>query len=70
MPLPVSVQVCTLNEADNLEACLNSVLSNDPEEVLVIDGGSTDGTRDIAQRMGARVLNPGRLGLGPSRKLG
>ena len=70
MPLPVSVQICTLNEAGNLEACLNSVLSNDPEEVLVIDGGSTDGTRDIAQRMGARVLNPGRLGLGPSRKLG
>jgi glycosyltransferase involved in cell wall biosynthesis len=70
MPLPVSVQICTLNEADNIEACLDSVFSSDPEEVLVIDGGSTDGTRDIAQRMGARVLNPGRLGLGPSRKLG
>jgi len=70
MPFPVSVQICTLNEADNIEACLTSVFSNDPEEVLVIDGGSTDATREISQRMGARVLNPGRLGLGPSRKLG
>jgi glycosyltransferase involved in cell wall biosynthesis len=70
MSLPVSVQICTLNEANNIEACLTSVFNNDPEEVVVIDGGSTDDTREIAQRMGARVLNPGRLGLGPSRKLG
>jgi len=70
MPVPVSVQICTLNEADNIEACLESVFSSNPEEVVVIDGGSTDGTREIAQRIGVRVLNPGRLGLGPLRKLG
>lgn len=70
MVLPVSVQICTLNEAANITECLKAVFLNSPEEVLVIDGGSTDGTVEIAREMGAKVLTPGRLGLGPSRKLG
>jgi len=70
MPQPVSVQICTLNEETNIGACLESVFANDPAEIVVIDGGSTDATVEIATRMGARVLSPGRLGLGPSRRLG
>ena len=70
MPYPVSVQICTLNEEANIGDCLESVFANDPEDVLIIDGGSTDGTIRIAESMGARVLAPGRLGLGPSRQLG
>ena len=70
MAFPVSVQICTLNEEANIAGCLESVLANDPEDVLIIDGGSTDQTVEIAQGMGARVLAPGRLGLGPSRQLG
>jgi glycosyltransferase involved in cell wall biosynthesis len=67
---PVSVQICTLNEERNIGDCLESVLANDPEEVVIIDGGSSDRTVEIAQQMGARVMAPGRLGLGPSRRLG
>lgn len=70
MSLPVSVQVCTLNEEANIKECLESVRANDPEEIVVIDGGSTDRTVEIAEGFGARVLAPGRLGLGPSRQLG
>lgn len=70
MTLPVSVQICTLNEETNIGDCITGVKANDPEEILVIDGGSTDRTVDIAMTMGARVLSPGRLGLGPSRRLG
>lgn len=70
MPLPVSVQICTLNEEGNIGACLEAVVANEPEEIIVIDGGSTDRTVEIAESMGARVLAPGRLGLGPSRQLG
>ena len=68
--LPVSVQICTLNEESNIGACLESVLANKPAEIIVIDGGSSDRTVEIATSMGARVLTPGRLGLGPSRRLG
>jgi len=70
MPLPVSAQVCTLNEAANIQDCLALIQANDPEEIVVIDGGSIDKTVDIATEMGARILSPGRLGLGPSRQLG
>ena len=70
MPQPVSVQICTLNEEANIGACIKAVLANDPEEIVVIDGGSTDQTVAIAEGLGARVLIPGRLGLGPSRQLG
>jgi glycosyltransferase involved in cell wall biosynthesis len=70
MPRPVSVQICTLNEERNIGECLETVLPNDPEEIVVIDGGSTDRTVEIAESMGAKVLTPGRLGLGPSRQLG
>ena len=70
MPYPVSVQICTLNEAANIGPCLETVWANDPAEVTIIDGGSSDGTVAIAESMGARVLTPGRLGLGPSRQVG
>lgn len=68
--LPVSVQICTLNEEANIGACLETVVVNDPEEIVVIDGGSTDRTVAIAEGFGARVIVPGKLGLGPSRQLG
>jgi glycosyltransferase involved in cell wall biosynthesis len=70
MALSVSVQICTLNEERNIGDCLESVRANDPEEIVVIDGGSTDRTVEIAEQFGARVMAPGRLGLGPSRRLG
>jgi len=70
MVLPVSVQVCTLNEEANIRACLESVAANEPEEIVIIDGGSADNTIAIAREFGARVIAPGRLGLGPSRRLG
>lgn len=70
MTWPVSVQVCTLNEEGNIRDCLISIAANEPEEIVVIDGGSSDRTVDIAREFGAHVLTPGRLGLGPSRRLG
>lgn len=70
MTYPVSVQICTLNEEENIRGCLTGIAANDPEEIVVIDGGSNDRTVKIAQEFGARVLTPGKLGLGPSRRLG
>jgi glycosyltransferase involved in cell wall biosynthesis len=50
---PLSVVVTTFNNADTIEACLASVRFAD--DMLVLDSGSTDATRDIAARLGARV---------------
>lgn len=49
----LSVIIITLNEADHIEACLESVSFAD--EIVVVDSGSTDGTREMAQARGARV---------------
>ncbi len=55
--VPVSVTVITLNEAANIEACLDSVSFAD--DVIVVDSGSTDGTPDLARAKGARVIERG-----------
>ena len=52
---PISVVVLTRNEEGRIADCLNSV--GWAAEILVIDDGSTDRTAEIAQGMGARVLN-------------
>ena len=64
------MQICTLNEADNIASCLAAVQANSPEDILVIDGGSTDGTVEIARSLGARVIEAGRIGLARQRRLG
>jgi rSAM/selenodomain-associated transferase 2 len=51
----LSVVIPTLNAAIHLPATLTA-LGDGPGEVLVIDGGSTDGTRQAAAAHGARVL--------------
>ncbi|RYZ67359.1 MAG: glycosyltransferase, partial [Proteobacteria bacterium] len=51
---PISLAIITLNEASNLERCIRSVPFAD--DVVVVDSGSTDGTPEIAKRLGATVV--------------
>lgn len=50
----LSVIVITRNESANISDCLRSLVFAD--EVVVLDNSSTDGTADIARRLGARVF--------------
>ncbi len=56
----LSIVVIGLNEAAHLEACLRSALDaswpSSRKEVLYVDSGSTDGSREIAEDLGVRVL--------------
>ena len=54
-PLPVTVVVPTRNEEANLDACLSRLGAF--AEVWVVDSRSTDGTRAIADRYGARWID-------------
>ena len=52
--LPISVVIPVLNEEANLPDCLASVRFAD--EVFVVDSGSTDRSADIAESLGAKVV--------------
>ena len=53
----VTVVIAARNEAANIAACIQSVRW--AREILVVEDGSTDDTRSIAQREGATVIaNP------------
>jgi glycosyltransferase involved in cell wall biosynthesis len=65
----ISVIVPTRNEADNLLPVLVRALPH-ADELLVIDGHSTDGTRDIAAACGARVIVDDQQGKGAAIRRG
>ncbi|MEM9740827.1 MAG: glycosyltransferase family 2 protein [Pseudomonadota bacterium] len=60
-PRDILVAIPTLNEVDHIEACLESLLVGDPrlESVtfVIADGGSTDGTRSLLDRLAERHTN-------------
>lgn len=66
MNTTVTGLVLTYNGERLLEKCLSTLDFCD--EVLVVDSNSTDATRDIAEKMGARVLVRGWEGPGPQFK--
>jgi glycosyltransferase involved in cell wall biosynthesis len=60
----VSVIIPTHNEAQSIGRVLADLPADIVTEVLVVDSNSTDGTPEIASKMGARVLHEPRRGYG------
>lgn len=63
---PVSVIVMTKNEEKNIVKCLKSVSTFD--QVFVVDSSSTDRTRELAQSLGAEVVDFKWNGKYPKKK--
>jgi len=53
--MKISATIITFNEAANIRAACESV--DWADEIIVVDSGSTDETRDIASSCGAKVIN-------------
>lgn len=51
----LSVAIITFNEEENIERCIQSVASF-ADEILVVDSFSTDRTVELAESLGAKVL--------------
>src|SRR5882672_8755689 len=67
--IELSVVMPCLNEAETLEICIVKAQkafneANIAGEVVVADNGSTDGSIDIANRLGARVVHVPAKGYG------
>jgi len=64
----LSTVIMTFNEEDKIERCIKSVLSVS-DEVVLLDSFSTDKTVEIAQSLGARIVQHKFLGYIKQREL-
>ena len=64
--MKISATIITLNEESNIKAACESVAWAD--EILVVDSGSTDATREIAEASGARVITNPWPGFGAQKQ--
>jgi glycosyltransferase involved in cell wall biosynthesis len=69
-PADVAAVVCTLNSISGIERCLISLRSAGVAQLIVVDANSTDGTREIAERLADSVLTDPGTGLGNARNVG
>jgi len=69
MAIEVSVIIAAYNEAECISECLESLSrqTHPSFETVVVDDGSTDGTGEIAGRLGFRVLTQPHVGPGLAR---
>lgn len=70
--MTISVVIPTKNEEAYIEGCLAAIFAQTrkPDEVIVVDNGSTDRTSEIAIRMGAKVINCPTPGVAVARQAG
>lgn len=53
-PINLSVVLATYNEEKNIDLCLKSI-KDLASEIIIVDGSSTDKTREIAKKHGAKI---------------
>ena len=72
MPNTLSIVIPVKDGEERLEEVLAAVVSQGPTELIVIDSGSRDRSRDIARSAGAEVIEipPEDFGHGRTRNLG
>ncbi len=68
--LPVSAIVCTYNEERRIRKCIESLLANNVNEIICVDGDSTDKTAEIARKMGVKVISDKKQGLVVASQMG
>lgn len=67
----LSVVVCVRNEEKRLRDCLQTVYANEPDEVILVDGGSTDDTLKVARDFpGIKIIESKNSSLTRDRQKG
>jgi glycosyltransferase involved in cell wall biosynthesis len=68
--LDLSAVIPRRSASQFLDECLASIARSNPREIIVVDGMSTDGTREIAAKYTSRILSDEGRGLPFARLLG
>jgi len=68
--VPLSVVIPVRNAEEFLPDCLASVARSSPEEIIVVDGRSTDRTLEIARGFEVKILSDEGRGVAAARMLG
>jgi glycosyltransferase involved in cell wall biosynthesis len=68
--IDVSVVVPVRNAEKMVADCLASIMVQEPREIIVVDGNSTDRTLEIARRYPATILSDDGQGLPAARMIG
>jgi len=63
--MKISVYIIAYNEAVKIRDCINSILWAD--EIILVDSNSSDGTTEIAEELGAKVVHINFKGYGDLR---
>ncbi len=63
--MKISVYIIAYNEAEKIRDCINTILWAD--EIIVVDSHSSDGTTEIASKLGAKVIHIPFKGYGDLR---
>ena len=68
--MSVAMIIPTLNEIDGMKQIMPQVNQNWVDEIIVVDGGSTDGTIEEAKKLGLRIIHQHSRGVGDAYRLG
>jgi len=68
----LSVIIVTYNRCKDLEECLDSLLKfkETPNEIIVVDSNSTDGTRDLVGKYPLEYINIDERSMVKARNIG
>ena len=66
----VTVIICTKNAEKTIGETIKSILENNPSEIIVVDGKSTDSTIEICNQYNLKILYDDGIGLGNARNIG
>jgi len=70
MPERVAAVVSCLNNHRTIEQCLRTLIRNRPDEVIVVDGGSSDGTQSILSKFPQITIIDNMKGIANARNIG
>ena len=66
----VTAVVCVKNEQDRIEECLKSIKLNQPLDIIVVDGDSSDDTVKLASKYTDKIIVSKNSNLTRDRKIG